>query len=289
MSDEPADIVRRLSGVAGTVLEARGAVLRVRLAGGRVGMLKSAPGRAAAEATGLRWLAEPGVVPVPAVFGHDEDWLLVEYLPGTRPDAAAATRFGRNLAGLHQAGARAFGAGPPDGPEQAWIGSAPMDTVPGDHWPSWYAEHRVLPYLRTARDTGSLDGDEARTVGAAADMLRDRPAIAGPSVTPARLHGDLWSGNVLWSGGEAWLIDPAAHGGHPETDLAMLALFGAPKLRAVLAGYQEVTPLTPGWSERIGLHQLFPLLVHVVLFGAAYAEQAVAAARSVLDLADRIP
>ncbi|WP_425414649.1 fructosamine kinase family protein [Pseudonocardia spinosispora] len=289
MSDEPADVVRRLSGVDGTVLEAHGTVLRMRLADGRIGVLKAAPGQALAEAAGLRWLAEPGVVPVPDVFGHDEDWLLVEYLPGTRPGAAAATRFGHDLAALHSSGAPAFGAGPPGGPEQAWIGPAPMDTDAGDHWPSWYAEHRVLPYLRMARDAGSLDTDETHTVEAAADTLRERPAIAGPPVPPARLHGDLWSGNVLWSGTRAWVIDPAAHGGHPETDLAMLALFGAPELRAILAGYQEVAPLAPGWPERIGLHQLFPLLVHVVLFGGTYSGQAVAAARSVLELADRIP
>jgi fructosamine-3-kinase len=93
----------------------------------------------------------------------------------------------------------------------------------------------------------------------------------------------LWSGNVLWGAdGRAWLIDPAAHGGHRETDLAMLRLFGCPHLERVLAAYQETVPLAGGWMERVGLHQLFPLLVHTVLFGRGYAEQAVAAARGVV-------
>ncbi|MGC3003100.1 fructosamine kinase family protein [Streptomyces sp. G35A] len=98
---------------------------------------------------------------------------------------------------------------------------------------------------------------------------------------PARLHGDLWNGNVLWGAdGHVRLIDPAAHGGHRETDLAMLRLFGCPRLEAVLEGYREVAPLAGGWEERVGVHQLFPLLVHAVLFGRGYAERALGVARS---------
>ena len=111
------------------------------------------------------------------------------------------------------------------------------------------------------------------------------PELAGPAEPPARLHGDLWSGNVLWSSDGAWLIDPAAHGGHRETDLAMLALFGCPHLDTVLAAYDEAAPLAAGWRDRVPLHQLFPLLVHVVLFGRGYAGQAVAAARTALRTA----
>jgi fructosamine-3-kinase len=87
---------------------------------------------------------------------------------------------------------------------------------------------------------------------------------------------------VLWSGGRGWLIDPAAHGGHRETDLAMLALFGAPHLDRIIAAYQEAAPLADGWRGRIPLHQLHPLLVHVCLFGGSYRESALAAARAVL-------
>ena len=88
------------------------------------------------------------------------------------------------------------------------------------------------------------------------------------------MHGDLWNGNVLWTGQGAVLIDPAAHGGHRESDLGMLALFGLPFLEPLLAAYHEVTPLADGWRGRVGLHQLYPLLVHAVLFGRGYAQRA---------------
>ncbi|WP_371127760.1 fructosamine kinase family protein [Streptomyces sp. KS_5] len=120
--------------------------------------------------------------------------------------------------------------------------------------------------------------------GALIERVCERlPELAGPAEPPARLHGDLWNGNVLWgTDGHAWLIDPAAHGGHRETDLAMLHLFGCPHLDRILDGYQDTAPLTAGWTDRLALHQLFPLLVHAVLFGRGYAEQALAAAGSAL-------
>ncbi|WP_340681731.1 fructosamine kinase family protein [Amycolatopsis coloradensis] len=228
-----------------------------------------------AEAAGLRWLGEPGAVRVPEVRGHDGEWLVTELVGGGRPTHHAAERLGRGLAELHAAGAPAFGAAPPDGPADAWIGLAPMENTPGEDWPTWYAEHRVLPYVRRAVDEGILNGDEAAAIEQACARL---PEVSEP---PARLHGDLWNGNVLWGAVEASLIDPAAHGGHRETDLAMLQLFGCPLLDRVLAAYQEVAPLADGWADRIGAHQLFPLLVHTVLFGRSYAGQAVAAAKAV--------
>ena len=107
--------------------------------------------------------------------------------------------------------------------------------------------------------------------------------LAGPPEPPSRIHGDLWSGNVLWSGGRGWLIDPAAHGGHRETDLAMLALFGAPQLAEIR---QRATPRRSRWRTAGGtgspLHQLHPLLVHVCLFGGGYTAQLTAAARAAL-------
>jgi fructosamine-3-kinase len=90
----------------------------------------------------------------------------------------------------------------------------------------------------------------------------------------ARIHGDLWSGNVLWTREGAVLIDPAAHGGHRETDLAMLALFGLPHLDRLQEAYDEAYPLAEGWADRLGLHQLFPLLVHACLFGGGYGVRA---------------
>ncbi|MEU6405099.1 fructosamine kinase family protein [Streptomyces sp. NPDC046985] len=247
---------------------------------GRVVMAKRGhePGATRAEAAGLRWLADAGAVAAPAVHGHDRYWLVTDWVPSGRPSAEAALRFGRDLAALHASGAPAFGAAPPGGPEQAYIGLAPMRNAPGGDWPQWYAEHRVLPYLRRAVDDGVLRPAEAAVFDGVLERL---PDLAGPAEPPARLHGDLWNGNVLWGeDGRVRLIDPAAHGGHRETDLAMLRLFGCPHLDRVLDGYQEAAPLADGWADRVGLHQLFPLLVHAVLFGRGYAEQAIEAART---------
>ncbi|MFI2435932.1 fructosamine kinase family protein [Streptomyces sp. NPDC018693] len=255
-----------------------GALVEVVLDDGRTVIVKraDAPRAARAEAAGLRWLADTGTVPVPVVHGHDERWLVSDRVPDGRPSPEGAFRFGRELAALHATGAPAFGAPPPDGPREAYIGLAPMRNVTGDDWPAWYAQHRVLPYLRTAVDAGTIRPAEAVVLERACERI---PDLAGPAEPPARLHGDLWNGNVLWDGdGRAWLIDPAAHGGHRETDLAMLHLFGCPQLDRILDGYQSVTPLADGWPDRIPLHQLFPLLVHAVLFGRQYAEQALTAA-----------
>jgi len=283
--ETPAAVAARLTGRAVTgVRPLSGSLAEAALDDGRTVVVKRAEEAEAAraEAAGLRWLAEAGTPPVPRVHGREGAWLVLDRVTEGRPDRDAALRFGRELAGLHAAGAPAFGAPPPGGPVEAFIGLAPMRNVTGDDWPAWYAEHRVLPYLRRAVDAGTVDAGEATVVERVCARL---PELAGPAEPPARLHGDLWSGNVLWGAdGRVHVIDPAAHGGHRETDLAMLALFGCPLLDAVLEGYQEVAPLAEGWRERVGVHQLFPLLVHAVLFGRGYAGQALAAARSALAL-----
>lgn len=260
-----------------------GGATRVELADGSAVLVKDGPATAiAAEAAGLAWLAVPGGPPVPEVLDVEPERLVMTFVPAGSPGPEPAAEFGRRLAVLHAAGAAGFGCPPPGGPTDAWIGRAPMRNAPASSWPQWYAEDRLLPYLRRAHDAGDLDGAAVATVERVGERL---PELAGPAEPVARLHGDLWSGNVLWSADGAWLIDPAAHGGHRETDLAMLALFGCPQLPTVLAGYQEVAQLSAGWASRVPLHQLFPLLVHVVLFGAGYAEQVAAAARAALSAA----
>ncbi|GAA3504433.1 fructosamine kinase family protein [Streptomyces prasinosporus] len=283
--ETPGAVAARLTGRAVTGLRPlSGSLAEAALDDGRTVIVKRAEDAEAAraEAAGLRWLAEADATPVPRVHGREEAWLVLDRVREGRPGREAALRFGRELAGLHTAGAPAFGAPPPGGPVEAFIGLAPMRNVTGDDWPAWYAEHRVLPYLRRAVDAGTMDAGEAAVVERVCARL---PGLAGPAEPPARLHGDLWNGNVLWGAdGRVRLIDPAAHGGHRETDLAMLALFGCPLLDAVLEGYQDVAPLAAGWRTRVGVHQLFPLLVHAVLFGRGYAGQALAAARSALSL-----
>ncbi len=215
---------------------------------------------------------------MPDVLGADDEWLVTSLVPAGRPSARAAAGLGRSLAALHATGADAFGAAPPGGPELAWIGRTRMRNVPTDRpWAEWYATDRIEPYVRAAADAGTLEDTAVFD-----DVAARLPELAGPAEPPARLHGDLWSGNVLWTGHDAWLVDPAAHGGHRETDLAMLDLFGLPHLDTVLAAYDEAAPLADGWRARVALHQLFPLLVHTVLFGGGYADRAGSAARSAL-------
>jgi fructosamine-3-kinase len=276
-----AESVAAITGQPVRAATPRGVIYLVELGDGRTVVAKRGkPGQALAEAAGLHWLRVAGGPPVPQVHGHDEHWLVTEYILAGQTDGAAAERLGRQLAVLHASGASSFGAAPPGGPQQAWIGAAPMTNVPGPQWPQWYAEHRVLCYLSTAVDRGAVDTAGARAVQRTCERIGE---LAGPAEPPARLHGDLWSGNVYaGADGRAWLIDPAAHGGHRETDLAMLALFGYSHLDQLIAGYTAVAPLAPGWPRRVPLHQLFPLLVHAVLFGGSYGAAAAAAARAAL-------
>jgi fructosamine-3-kinase len=231
-----------------------------------------------AEARGLRWLAGAGAVPVPGVLGWDARTLVLSWVPPGPATPEAARRFGRELARMHAAGADSFGA-----PWPGFIASLPLDNTPwpaSRGWAEWYADRRILPYLRRAADAGTLGPRDVRLVESVTQRISQ---LAGPAEPPSRIHGDCWAGNVLWSDGRAWLIDPAAHGGHRETDLAMLALFGAPHLEHVIDGYMAAAPLADGWRSRIPLHQLHPLLVHVCLFGTGYRDSALAAARSALS------
>jgi fructosamine-3-kinase len=232
------------------------------------------PAGFAAEAAGLRWLAAADAVPVPAVLAFDGSCLITEWIDGGSTSRAAAARFGRELARLHAAGASRFGT-----PWPGTIAGLPLPDHEAASWPDWYAASRVLPYARIARDAGTLSGADVALVESACARL---PELAGPAEPPSRIHGDCWAGNVLWSGGRGWLIDPAAQGGHRETDLAMLALFGAPYLESILAAYREAAPLADGWRGRVPMHQLHPLLVHACLFGGTYREAVLAAARSVV-------
>ncbi|MCT9931217.1 fructosamine kinase family protein [Planotetraspora sp. A-T 1434] len=235
-----------------------------------------------AEAAGLRWLAEPKAVAVPEVIDADRDLLVLEWIETGPATAAAAERFGRELAALHGAGAPEFGA-----PWPGFIAELPMDNAPAPDWPSFYVSRRVLPFVRLARDSGQLSPADVELIEEACAYI---PEVSGPAEPPSRIHGDLWNGNLLWSAAPSQgvsrvvLIDPAAHGGHRETDLAMLALFGAPHLGTIRGAYREAAPLNDGWRERVPLHQLHPLAVHVCLYGEAYRGSLLTAASEVLAL-----
>ncbi len=251
---------------------------RLRLNDGRTVLMKTHPhapkGFFAAEARGLTWLAETGTVAVGEVLAVDEECLLLRWIETARPSVDSAARFGRELAALHTTGAGTLGFG-----EDGWIGRLPLPNRPCPSWPEFYATRRVLPYLKLARDRGQIGDEDAGSI----EALVGRLPVLLPQGPVVRLHGDLWNGNCLWGlDGRVHVIDPAAHGGDRELDLAMLALFGLPHLARVMAAYREASPLTDGWEDRLGVYQLFPLLVHSVLFGGSYGSRAGEIARRYL-------
>lgn len=247
----------------------------------------AAPGTYATEAAGLDWLGEPGALGVPEVVlvedpGGEDDggdaggggpvrFLALAWIDRGRPTQASEEQLGRGLAAVHAAGASTYGISPSNGPTR--FGAVTLPNLPAASFAEFWAASRLLP----------LAEQGARSLGAAGVALIHRvaerlPGLVGPAEPPARTHGDLWSGNVLYAAdGEVVLIDPAAHGGHREVDLATLRVFGGPGERCY-AAYHEVHPLADGWEERIGLWQLEIVLLHVALFGGSYAGQATALA-----------
>lgn len=219
----------------------------------------------AVEAAGLEWLREAKAVAVPRVISVGGDHIELERIDRGQWTSAVDERFGRELADLHRSGAAVFG-----GQRGGYIGPLAMPNAPATSWPAFYVQQRIEPFL------SGVPGDARPPIDRVIACIDE---LAGPVEPPARIHGDLWRGNVLAdASGTPWVIDPAAHGGHRETDLAMLRLFGGFSERC-FAAYNESFPLAEGWRERIALHQLHPLLVHGVLFGGAYVDQALAAAR----------
>ena len=204
------------------------------------------------EADGLRHLA--GMVdapPVPEVVLSEPNLLVTSWVDqGPRTDGHERA-LGRMLAHQHSTPWSQWGGG------SSWIGGCPVDPAPRPDGAAFYGA-RLLDLAGRCR----VEGPMASLAGRLGELL--------PSEGPALVHGDLWWGNVLWgSDGRPWLIDPSVHGGHPEEDLALLSLFGAIPERTMQA-YAEVRILSPGWEERVELFQLYPLLVHAVLFGEGY-------------------
>jgi fructosamine-3-kinase len=229
-------------------------------AAGRALVVKTGPG-ALDEANGLRQLA--GVAngpPVPDVVYADAGLVVTIAIEQVLRTSAHEEALGRAIAALHSTPHPQWGGG------SSWIGTCRVDASPCPDGATFYGAR-----LHGLAARCGLQDVVERVVARLPDLL--------PPGGPALLHGDLWWGNVLFgTDGRAWLIDPSVHGGHPEEDLAMLALFGTVPHRLVEA-YEEVSPLRAGWQERIALFQLYPLLVHSVLFGGGYRAQAAAVAR----------
>lgn len=247
---------------------------KLRLSDGSTALIKThpspPPGFFATEVRGLRWLAEAGGVAVPDVLGGDEECVILRWVEPGKATVETAAAFGQALAVTHGAGAASYGAD-----RAGFIGRLVLPNDPAPTWAEFFVAQRVLPYLKLGRDRGVVSEGQASTI----ESVLPRFAELVPEEGPARLHGDLWNGNVLWgTDGLVYVIDPAAYGGHRETDLAMLSLFGLPYLARVLDAYDEAAPLADGWIDRLRLHQLYPLLVHACLFGGGYAGRAAEAA-----------
>ncbi len=261
---------RRLSG--GSIAEAR----LVELDGGPTIFVKSlatlSPGAFELEARGLAWLGEAGCVSVPEVLACSSagsagpGFLALELVEtGGPPDALAEERLGRGLAELHRYGAPSFGLD-----HDNLLATLPQDNRPREGWAGFYRARRLEPLAARARAKGLCGPRIERRLEALYARLDE---LVGPAEPPARLHGDLWGGNWLVGRGSVpYLVDPAVYGGHREIDLAMMQLFGGFGPR-VFAAYDEVYPRAPGHRERVALHQLYPILAHVVMFGGGYLAQ----------------
>ena len=243
---------------------------------------RTAPGAALFEAAGLRWLAAaPDGAPVVAVVSAAAREIVLPRLIPARPEASAAAEFGRRLAATHDSGAESFGAAPQGWTGDGWIGAEPMPLEARPGWGEFYAEQRCLVFAQRAYARGGLDRGGLAVIEKVCARIGE--GMYDDGEPPARIHGDLWSGNVFVTSSGFVMIDPAAHGGHRITDLAMLALFGAPHLEVILDAYESASEHLPTrWRELVGLHQLHPLLVHAALFGGSYGDRAVATARRYL-------
>jgi len=230
------------------------------------------PGFFTTEASGLRWLRDAEALAIPEVLavsdGDDDDdappHLVLEWIDVGVPDRSTEPDLGRALADLHRAGAGSFGR-----EDRRTTGSRGLPNEPCATWAEFYATQRLAPLARLARDGQALADTALTDLDRLADPVR-LATFGAADEPPARLHGDLWAGNRLVdTTGRSWLIDPAAHGGHREFDLAMMRLFGGFGERC-FAAYAEIHPLADGWADRVPLHQIAPLVVHAIKFGGGY-------------------
>lgn len=225
----------------------------------------------AREAAGLTALRATGAIPVPRVLWHTPLALALEWID--HPDegnaasvsnAEGAEVFGADLAALHAHHGEAFGT--VDSRTRGYLGSVPLDLRAREHWPQVYLEQRVMPLVR---QTVAANGLDPAALAVAEALTGRGEAFWGPSEPPSLVHGDLWHGNrVVGSDGRHWLVDPSAHYGHRELDLALMRLFGGFS-EATFSAYMEVSPLSPGWQERTDLYQLAPLLANILMHGGS--------------------
>ena len=219
-----------------------------------------------AEKYSLEEIGNSGALRTPKIYGIEQrngkSILLMEYIQPGRRTPEVMKALGKGLAKLHLLPQDSYGWA-----SDNFIGSLPQHNSPAKTWPEFYATQRLQPLFKMARDRGVLERSEIPS----AETLEKRIRQGMPEVHPSLLHGDLWGGNYLISEeGAPYLIDPASYYGHSEVDLAMSRLFGGFS-SAFYEAYREIIPDVPGWERRIGLYQLYYLLVHLILFGESYA------------------
>lgn len=270
------DAIRSASSVPGGDI---GESFRVQLDSGRnvfVKHYREAPeGIAGCEARGLAWLAEgESSLRVASPLAHGSDWLALEWIESHTPVQHYDVALGEGLAALHAASPPCIGLG-----ESNWIGPLPQSNEAKADWSEFYGIERLLPMQRRAHDAGHLPKALERQLDR---LIEELPSLIGPEEAIARLHGDLWSGNILPDErGLPCLVDPACYGGHREVDLAMMKLFGGFG-QAVFDAYERAYPLSTGADTRVSLYQVYPLLVHVCLFGSGYVDRLARAVEAAL-------
>jgi len=228
------------------------------------------------EAAGLKHLKSagsslriPDVISAASPVGETPGYLLMEFI--NECGSGDSFRFGEELAKLHRTKNDQFGLH-----HDNYIGRLPQSNRQHSEWAEFFSEERIRPQLKLATDSGEI----ALGVAHKWDIIASRLDELLPSAQPSLIHGDLWGGNYLFDeSGKAVLIDPAVYYGHPEMDLAFSKMFGGFS-GEFYRGYESVTPLEPGFQKRIPIYNLYPLLVHVNLFGGHYSSQAVSFLKS---------
>ncbi len=219
------------------------------------------------EAHGLAFLREARALRTPDVLAFSEEderpgFLLLQFVRAAKPGRHFEEALGRGLAALHCFGAPSFGL-----PESNFIGRLAQSNAARLTWLEFYRDERLRPQLSMAARAGRAPPALLRNFER---LFAKLPELVGGAEPPSRLHGDLWAGNLhIDEQGAPCLIDPAVYGGHREIDLSMMKLFGGFGAR-VFSAYAEAFPLSPGHGERVALYQLYPLLVHLNLFGGSY-------------------
>ena len=245
------------------------AAYRLNTAGGpffiKVNSAEHFPAMFEKEAAGLELLASTGVIRVPGVITHgeygDDIYLVLEFIPSGLPKASFWTDFGIALARMHRNTADAYGLG-----YDNYMGAIPQSNKKHSNWTDFFVQERLEPMVKMARNDGFLTRDDISHF----EKLYNRLPQIFPPEPPALIHGDLWTGNhMVDANGEACLIDPAVHYGHREMDIAMSRLFGSFAAEFYEAYHSEY-PLENGWIERVDVCNLYPLLIHVNLFGKGY-------------------